>query len=616
MAEALRARMLPAERAELSRLLAASLSDGEEQLAAELWYAAGEHQRAAELFGAAGRRAVAQGALSTAIALLERALSLGEPVALVESLVEAYADAGRISDAYDLGARLAGFPSVHLRLARVAAAAGHWEHGLRELATARDLLGPALDAATAARLDATAARLVFGKPAPGRLAAARLLAERALQAAQHTGQPDVACDALDTLGRCARLRDLAEADTLYRRGLAIADAHNLPHRKVRLLYDIGAHDGIRDADPARLLEALALANEIGAVETALDIELELAVVRTCRGEYAPAELSARRCEQLAERLRLTHTRLLAVGVQLFVAAHRGRRSEVDERLAAYRRLGGDQDDLGSAVRGFGLAFCLLLEEERGQALAQLRQAVAEESARPASYLSLVPGPHLLLTVLAGSAGAAECDRLAGSSQARAGWNRQFLSLARAVLHGRAGCRGEAARAMAEFLALSARYPLARHLGLRLAGEAAIEHGWGEPATWLRTAEIYFHTSAPAVARACRTVLRGAGVQVHQHREGSDAIPGQLRERGVTVREYDVLGLVAERLTNPEIARRLFLSPRTVEKHVARLLAKTGQPDRAQLAEFAAALGPSEKMGNREQNMGGGARAAARPQRAR
>jgi DNA-binding NarL/FixJ family response regulator len=44
----------------------------------------------------------------------------------------------------------------------------------------------------------------------------------------------------------------------------------------------------------------------------------------------------------------------------------------------------------------------------------------------------------------------------------------------------------------------------------------------------------------------------------------------------------VLSLIAQGLTNAQIAERLFLSPRTVETHVAHLLAKTGEPDRSGL----------------------------------
>ena len=51
---------------------------------------------------------------------------------------------------------------------------------------------------------------------------------------------------------------------------------------------------------------------------------------------------------------------------------------------------------------------------------------------------------------------------------------------------------------------------------------------------------------------------------------------------MTSREMDVLVLVAEGRTNAQIAERLFLSPRTVETHVANLLAKTGATNRGEL----------------------------------
>lgn len=44
----------------------------------------------------------------------------------------------------------------------------------------------------------------------------------------------------------------------------------------------------------------------------------------------------------------------------------------------------------------------------------------------------------------------------------------------------------------------------------------------------------------------------------------------------------MLDLVVQGLTNAQIAERLVLSPRTVETHVAHLLAKTGAANRAEL----------------------------------
>ena len=62
--------------------------------------------------------------------------------------------------------------------------------------------------------------------------------------------------------------------------------------------------------------------------------------------------------------------------------------------------------------------------------------------------------------------------------------------------------------------------------------------------------------------------------------------------GITGREHEVLLLVAERLSNKAIAARLYVSPRTVDKHVEHLLAKTQLHDRAQLSDLVARLGGS------------------------
>ena len=74
------------------------------------------------------------------------------------------------------------------------------------------------------------------------------------------------------------------------------------------------------------------------------------------------------------------------------------------------------------------------------------------------------------------------------------------------------------------------------------------------------------------------------------------MPFDLRKLGVTVREYEVLQLIVERFGNAEIAERLFLSPRTVERHVASLKARTGRPSRAELITYARPLiGGSSRM---------------------
>jgi DNA-binding CsgD family transcriptional regulator len=168
------------------------------------------------------------------------------------------------------------------------------------------------------------------------------------------------------------------------------------------------------------------------------------------------------------------------------------------------------------------------------------------------------------------------------------WDRQFTLFAQAVLLGREGRAEAAGAAVAEALEVGEPYATSRHLGLRLAGEAALADGWGDPVDWLRTAEDHFHrTGVPAVAGACRALLRRAGAKVTQRRSGTDDIPAALRSAGVTAREFEVLGLLVGRLGKREIADRLHLSPRTVERHVGSLMTKTGLPNRIALGEFAA-----------------------------
>jgi len=55
---------------------------------------------------------------------------------------------------------------------------------------------------------------------------------------------------------------------------------------------------------------------------------------------------------------------------------------------------------------------------------------------------------------------------------------------------------------------------------------------------------------------------------------------------LTERELDILRLLAEGLTNPQIADRLFISRKTVAHHVAHILGKLGVASRTAAVSYA------------------------------
>lgn len=59
---------------------------------------------------------------------------------------------------------------------------------------------------------------------------------------------------------------------------------------------------------------------------------------------------------------------------------------------------------------------------------------------------------------------------------------------------------------------------------------------------------------------------------------------------LTSRELDVLRLVADGLTNGEVAERLFLSDKTVKSHVSHILTKLRLSHRTQAAVWAVRAG--------------------------
>jgi DNA-binding NarL/FixJ family response regulator len=73
-------------------------------------------------------------------------------------------------------------------------------------------------------------------------------------------------------------------------------------------------------------------------------------------------------------------------------------------------------------------------------------------------------------------------------------------------------------------------------------------------------------------------------------DGPEALRGD--QADLTAREREVLGLLAEGMSNKQIARVLGISVRTVTVHVSNLLRKTGAASRTEAALWALQRGPA------------------------
>jgi len=94
--------------------------------------------------------------------------------------------------------------------------------------------------------------------------------------------------------------------------------------------------------------------------------------------------------------------------------------------------------------------------------------------------------------------------------------------------------------------------------------------------------------AEDIERAIAAVVRGDAVidpAVQHHPVDAVAGRAELPDE-LTPREAEVLTLIAQGLSNGEIAARLFVSEATVKSHVNHLFAKTGVRDRAQAVSYA------------------------------
>ncbi len=126
----------------------------------------------------------------------------------------------------------------------------------------------------------------------------------------------------------------------------------------------------------------------------------------------------------------------------------------------------------------------------------------------------------------------------------------------------------------------------------------------QPSVLVLSAELAHHEglcSLPSLRRASpgtAIVLPPAGEPgprvVHAIRMAAGDFQRRRGDDGLTLRERDIVSLIALGHTNREIAERLVLSQRTVETHRARIQRRQGFETRAQLVRWALDQGLVER----------------------
>jgi ATP/maltotriose-dependent transcriptional regulator MalT len=287
-------------------------------------------------------------------------------------------------------------------------------------------------------------------------------------------------------------------------------------------------------------------------------------------------------------------RELEASVRTFEPAYRGLRSGALVRLAdlrvrqgrleeATQLLAGHEQD-PYAVRPIARLHLLRGDFELAAAVLRRRLALTGEGIVQAPLLTLLVEVEVAAGRLEDARViCAQLDKIA--SETRAPLARTLAQFATGVTCRAAGednATGLLEAALAGFAAAGLLYEEAR-ARLELA-RALAETNPKVAIAEARTAlERFEQLTAARDADEAANFLRRLGTSARRWPKNLGAL---------TSRETEVLTLLAEGLSNEQIARRLFISPRTAEHHVSNILAKLGLTSRAEATAYAVRNLPS------------------------
>lgn len=488
------------------------------------------------------------------------------------------------------------------RLANVAELQGHWEQALaaRE-AAAQAFAASKLPAEAAAERLTAAAHL---RSAGHYRAAIDLLSIAAEEAAQ-SRRLDLQARILGHEGNArARLGQTAEGLKLVQAGLALALEHNLASTAAEIyqrLADALEHAGDYTGAKETYLTAFDFCQANAIPATAQLCVACLTAVLRQTGEWERSMTLCR--EVLASEHSSAHARTVASGMLGSLYAHRGQPGRAQplllesaalaqrielaamELLAAWglallAEMNGAHDTVAERCR-FILNRWEQIEDGH-YAVPALRWAVsffattnagadARACANALARIASITGQAEALSALAHALG--EIALLDGDPQQAVQQFRQALDLLRDVAV-------PYCHASTQFRAGIASIAAHQH-------DAAVAH----LANAYRTAR---KLGARPLANRIAQALETLGEPIVE-RLGAGAA-GRFRSADLTRRQREILQLVAQGQTNAEIARALVLSPRTVEMHVANILATLDSRSRADAVRRATELGLLDAYG--------------------